>query len=158
MAKDDEAIVEMSLALYGAGSMVPVSAGQIRRTLAIFREEPVRGGALVLDTGTEHAGYALLASFWSNELGGEICTIDELYVGPAWRGRGYASALITALRSGPPLWPRTPVALELEVSHRNTRALALYARLGFGIRWNTTMRMMLPRRAPPEDGAPGTSF
>ena len=154
MAKDDEAIVEMCLALYGDGSMVPVSAGQIRRTLEIFREEPVRGRALVLDTGAARAGYALLASFWSNELAGEVCTIDELFVVPEWRGRGCASALIRSLRSGPPLWPRPPVALELEVSHRNVKALALYARLGFGIRWNTTMRMMLPGAAPSEGAAP----
>jgi len=32
--------------------------------------------------------------------GGEICTIDELSVQSAWRGRGYATALITSLQSG----------------------------------------------------------
>jgi ribosomal protein S18 acetylase RimI-like enzyme len=144
VSKDDDAIVEMSLALYADDPAVTVAAPQVRVTLATFREELVRGRALVLDADGEHAGYAFLVSFYSNELGGEICTIDELYIGPAWRSRGYATMLVASLAGGGEgLWPRKPVALELEVGPANVRALALYERLGFRIKRNSTLRMMI---------------
>ena len=142
--EDDEAIVEMSQWLY---ERLPppdgVTAEQVRITLGVFRDAPVRGRALVLEDEGASRGFAFLVSFWSNELGGEICTIDELYVEPALRGRGSATALVNALREGSSLWPRDAVALELEVSPANPRARALYERVGFREKRNTTLRMLL---------------
>jgi GNAT superfamily N-acetyltransferase len=143
-AHEDNAIVSMSLALY-EHEPARMSEAQVRQTLGTFRAEPIRGRALVLDADGAVAGYAFLVSFWSNELGGEICTIDELYLEPAWRSRGYGSALLTALQSGEPFWPRQPVALELEVSPLNPRAHALYERVGFAVKDNTTLRLMIRR-------------
>ena len=141
-ADDDEAIVTMSLALYNEDPAPPhVSAAQVRETLERFRREPIRGRALVLDVEGARAGYALLVSFWSNELAGEICTIDELYLAPAWRSRGLATVLLESLIAGSSLWPGRPVAFELEVSPDNPRAGSLYERLGFRVKRNTTMRL-----------------
>lgn len=145
-ADDDEAIVAMSLALYDEDpSPLPVSAAQVRATLERLRSEPVRGRALVLEIDGTRAGYALLVSFWSNELGGEICTIDELYVAPALRGRRHATRFMESLIAGESSWPGRPVALELEVSPDNARALRLYERLGWRVKRNTTMRLPLGR-------------
>jgi ribosomal protein S18 acetylase RimI-like enzyme len=139
---DDAAIVSMSLELYHhAPPPEGVSATQVRATLERFRHEAIRGCALILDDGGIPAGYALLVSFWSNELGGEICTIDELFVADRWRSQGYGGQLVAGLRSGGPLWPRRPVALELEVSPANVRARALYERLGFQVKRNATLRL-----------------
>jgi len=145
--EDDEAIVAMSLSLYHGDP--PVTPEQIRKTLAMFREQPVRGRAVILDTDGRPGGYAFLVSFWSNELGGEICTIDELYLEPPIRSQGYGSRLVDALRGAPSLWPQQPVALELEVSPLNPRARALYERLGFAVKRNTTMRLGLRPGVPP---------
>jgi ribosomal protein S18 acetylase RimI-like enzyme len=138
--EEDDAVVSMSLALY-AEAPGRVKEAQVRATLERLRTEPVRGRAIVLDVAGECAGYALLVSFWSNELGGEICTIDELYVTPPCRSRGYATMLVQSLLSGDAIWPRVPVALELEVAPENTRAAALYNRLGFRRKRNTTLRL-----------------
>lgn len=139
---EDEAIVQMSLALYGGDPPPPtVGPEQVRATLERFRAEPVRGRAIVLDVDGRCAGYAFLVSFWSNELAGEICTIDELYVSPPHRSRGYAAMLVQSLVAEGPIWPRVPVALELEVSPSNTRAFALYERLGFRVKRNSTLRL-----------------
>ncbi len=146
VASDDADIVSMCMALNSDDpGPTPVSAEQVLRTLARLREESHRGRAVVCEVNGRLAGYALLISFWSNELGGEVCVIDELFVSPAHRGRGLATDLLTKLGQRESFRGATPVALELEVSPANGRARALYERLGFRSE-NITMRMRLPNR------------
>ncbi|HTJ44553.1 MAG TPA: GNAT family N-acetyltransferase [Kofleriaceae bacterium] len=127
---DDDAIVRSSLALFTEDpSPERVDEAQVRRTLVALRGEPLRGRAIVLEEDGAILGHAFLIAFWSNELGGDVCTIDELYVAPSARTKGHASALIEALARGQ-LYPGA-VALQLEVTPQNARALALYKKLGF---------------------------
>jgi GNAT superfamily N-acetyltransferase len=143
-AEEDDGVVEMSLALYGdAAAAMGITPSRVHATLETFRAEPVRGRTLVLDSRGTLAGFCLLASFWSNELGGEVCVIDELYLKEQWRGFGHATALVEALKTDRTLWPTKPVAFELEVSPRNPEARRLYERLGFHDKHNTTMRLAL---------------
>ena len=124
----------------------PVPPGHMRRTLEYLRAEPARGRALALDIGGATVGYALLVSFWSNELGGEICNVDELYVRPEHRGRGAATSLIRQLAGGTaPFWPGRPVAIELEFTPGNPGAGGFYARLGFAPAKNQLMRLALSK-------------
>jgi ribosomal protein S18 acetylase RimI-like enzyme len=104
---------------------------QTYRTLQKLRDDPSRGRALALELDGTVVGYALLISFWSNELGGEICTVDELYVDPEKRGQGHGTSLLEGLPTNRELWPSEPVAVALEVRPGNARARALYERLGF---------------------------
>ncbi len=141
-AADDEAIVELCAQLYREDpSPEPVPEAHARRTLAALRAEPARGRALALDVDGQVRGYAMLVSFWSNELGGEICTIDELFVAAEVRGRGWGSGLVRAVLHDRAIWPGEPVAFELEVTPSNARARALYERLGFEPRRNASMRL-----------------
>jgi GNAT superfamily N-acetyltransferase len=140
---EDDAIVAMCLALNAEDPGQPVGAEQVQRTLRELRAEPVRGRAVVAELGAEVVGYALLIAFWSNEYGGEICDVDELYVKPAHRGAGIATRLFAQLEDDRALWPRRPVALELEATPANTRARAYYERLGFAAR-NALLRKRLP--------------
>lgn len=128
---DDDALVELCLGLYrdDPGSR-PVGPQEMRTTLITLRREPWRGRAVVAEVEGGLVGYALLISFWSNELGGEVCDIDELFVAPAHRGRGHATALFAAIDEGG-LWPSTPVALALGTTPGNAAARRLYERLGF---------------------------
>jgi ribosomal protein S18 acetylase RimI-like enzyme len=139
---DDQAIIAMCRELNREDpGPKPVPDAHMESTLRALRRQPVRGVALVLEIDGRPRGYALLISFWSNELGGEICNIDELYVAPAVRGKGHASSLMRGLRSEASLWPGKHVALQLEVTPRNAKARALYSRLGFCDAKNTTMRI-----------------
>jgi len=144
VAEEDELIVGMCLALNREDPGEPVSAEQVRRTLATFRAEPTRGRAVVAEVGSEAVGYALLVSFWSNEYGGEICAVDEIYVVPSHRSRGIATELFRSVSIDRSLWNHAPVALELEVTPNNARARAFYERLGFRSR-NQTLRRRLER-------------
>ena len=72
-------------------STVSMTNEKIERTLAMLTRDPVRGVAVVFDRDGAASGYALLCAFWSNELGGEVCILDELYVVAAARGHGGAT-------------------------------------------------------------------
>jgi GNAT superfamily N-acetyltransferase len=140
-ADDHDVLVAMMGALYVEDPSVhTMTADKALRTLQTLASEPIRGKAIVLGMSGATAGYALLASVWSNELGGTVCVVDEIYVAPAHRGAGLATWLVTSLRERTTPWFTDAVAFELEVSPANTRARALYERMGFRAKRNTTLR------------------
>jgi ribosomal protein S18 acetylase RimI-like enzyme len=143
---DDERIVELCLALYAEdpGTRAVDPAG-MQETIRTLRAEPARGRLVVLDDGAGVAGYALLISYWSNELGGEVCHIDELYVATPARGRGHASELVRSLAGDGGPWGSVPVALQLEVTPANAGARSLYERLGFAPMRNANLRRLVTR-------------
>ncbi|MBP6836943.1 MAG: GNAT family N-acetyltransferase [Kofleriaceae bacterium] len=124
-----------------------VTDEQIGRTITTLTAEPVRGRIVVAAEAEPEGGlarppvgYAVLCGFWSNELGGEVCIVDELYVAPPARGAGLASSLLTELVARRAPWFRAAVAFELEVTPTNTRARALDTRLGFRPTKNARLR------------------
>jgi ribosomal protein S18 acetylase RimI-like enzyme len=113
----------------------------VERTLGVLADA-ARGAALVVDDGEGSApfGYAFLSRLWSNELGGDIVFIDEIWVAPERRSGGVGSAVIAhAIRM---MRERGAVAFELEVTPDNARARALYERLGFRPLRNLSLRLV----------------
>jgi GNAT superfamily N-acetyltransferase len=140
--EDDSQILEMCLELYREDpGPKPVPPEQTARTLARFRAEPQRGLACVLELKGKVEGYAFLASFWSNELGGEICTLDEFFVRFGQRGHGHGREFLQQLTAESAFWPGKAVAFDLETTPANQSALAFYASLGFRPAKNTHMRL-----------------
>ena len=129
--RDDDALVEMCMRLYDEDpGGLPVSPENMRATLRALRREPCRGRAVALEIENQASGYALLIAFWSNELGGNICEVDELFVVPEYRSQGHGQSLFKAVSEGR-LWP-TPIAgMALGVTPDNVRARRLYERLDF---------------------------
>jgi GNAT superfamily N-acetyltransferase len=144
---DDDVMVGMGIALNAEdpGSH-PVPSENMRRTLRELRRAPGRGRAVVLELDGRIRGYALLISFWSNELGGNVCTIDELYVEPEHRGRGHATGLIECLSARSEPWLESTVGLALEATPDNVRARRFYERIGFRGA-NVAMQLRLPGSA-----------
>lgn len=141
LPNEENAIIEMCRDLNREDpGPKPVPEAHTLRTLEELRKNPLRGGALVLEADGGIAGYAFLISFWSNELGGEICVLDEFYVRPNHRGQGYGTLLIQGLLQKSPLWPRAYVAVDLEVTPQNLRSRAFYSKMGFLPAKNTHMR------------------
>jgi GNAT superfamily N-acetyltransferase len=89
----------------------------------------------------ETVGYVIVVPFLSNEFGGRIAVLDEVFVMPSHRGRGIGTRAIQAIVA----WARAGgyrFAM-LEVNDRNARARALYERLGFVAQARRTMSLPL---------------
>jgi ribosomal protein S18 acetylase RimI-like enzyme len=112
----------------------------VRMCLALNAEDP--GPRPV---PREHTERTLRA----NELGGEVCTIDELYVDPEHRRRGCGTELLEGLSGRAAPWASSAVALTLEVTPDNVYARRLYERLGFHAR-NLVLRRRLPGFGAPK--------
>lgn len=73
------------------------------------------------------AGYGLLALTYSNEAGGLCIWIEEIYILPAFRGKGIGSAFFARVKDDFPDAKR----FRLEVMRDNDAAIRLYERLGY---------------------------
>ena len=142
---EDDIVVAMCLELYREDpGPRPVRPAQMRETLAVLRREPWRGRAVVLELeGGDVAGYALLISFWSNELGGEVCDVDELFVARDHRSQGFGRSLFAAIEQGD-VWPSPMVAISLVVTPGNSRARRFYEQLEFAAAAVSMVRRLTP--------------
>ena len=82
---------------------------------------------LMLEDETGVVGYFLLAITWSNEAGGMVIWLDELYFKPECRGKGYGTEAFAWVEREYPDAKR----FRLEATHSNQRAIALYGKLGY---------------------------
>ena len=86
---DAPAVVAMMNGLYDEDpASGRLDRGRFGRTIEIFLAQPQRGSVMLIRVRGDLAGYALLVPYFSNELGGVILFIDELFVLPPHRGRG----------------------------------------------------------------------
>lgn len=81
---------------------------------------------LIFEQEGRTAGYALLCKTWSQEAGGPVVWIDELYVLPEFRGKGLGKAFFAGLQEIAPA-----ARYRLEIEPDNARAEKLYNAMGF---------------------------
>jgi GNAT superfamily N-acetyltransferase len=79
--------------------------------------------------GGEDAGYVLLAFSFSLEFDGRIAFVDELFIKPSRRQKGVGAAVLEKVEN---ICLRLGIrVLRLESEAHNSRATALYGRLGY---------------------------
>ena len=92
--------------------------------------EPAHGAVLLLESDDiAEAGYITLGWCFSIEQGGRFLLLDELYLAPAARGRGWGRQALALARD----WAHSQRAsvMRIEVNHHNARAKALYLAAGY---------------------------
>ena len=105
-----------------------MSAEKVAQTFREFTEKPDKGRIIVFEKDHNQVGYAFLVNFWSNEYGGDVVEIDELFVEAAHRGTGIGREFFTWLKKEERC---RAVALSLQTTPSNIRAAAFYHDLGF---------------------------
>lgn len=133
-------IEEMILALYEEDPVgMAMDLRKIRATLDHCGAHPEKIRLVTIWHEDELAGYSLVIFFWSNEFGGDILCLDELYIKKAYRRLGIASRFMQDL---PQLFPGG-AAISLEVTPTNEIAKTFYKHLGFENKENVTMMRMV---------------
>ena len=84
--------------------------------------------AYVFELDGEVVGYSLLAKTYSQEAGGKVLWIEEIYVRKEFRSRGIGRAFFEHLLKNKPVDVKR---LRLEVERENEGAVKLYKSYGF---------------------------
>src|SRR5437016_952506 len=97
-------VLEMMRGLYGqdAGAS-PVDLRRSPQVLRTLLENPQRGRIILFVENTTIHGYAILIPYLSNEFGGTILFIDELFVRAESRRRGIARQFFDYVRRERPM-------------------------------------------------------
>ena len=106
----------------------PITDKKISKTIIELGKKSPRGKIIMFEKESVTIGYSIVLFYWSNEYGGGILHVDELYVKPEHRERGVATAFFKHIAR---TYKDKIVAIQLEVSPSNTRAMNYYQKLGF---------------------------
>jgi ribosomal protein S18 acetylase RimI-like enzyme len=111
-------------------SGIYITLDKIQRTIEFIRNHPLMGNILlIVEKNTEIVlGYCILINYWSNEYGGNLLHLDELYIRPKYRRQGIARSLIHYLKSSK---FNNLVGIQLEISQSNSGAREFYDKLNF---------------------------
>lgn len=120
----------------------PIDDEKVDRTIHAFKQNQEKIRIYMLKNREINIGYAILTCFWSNEMGGDVVIVDELYVEKESRGMGVATEFLVFVKE----INKDAAAIQLEVTPSNQRALAYYRRLGFEPSPNTHLISLLEKR------------
>ncbi len=93
----------------------------------IMRSDVYADGFMIYD-GDEIAGYGMTAKTYSHEAGGLCVWFEELYFTPEHRGKGLGHAFFAFAEA---YYGKELRRVRLETEYDNTRAEALYKKLGY---------------------------
>jgi len=127
----DDAVLEELMREFYAHEGLDYERARAREAVRTLLADPALGRIWLFRVLDDVVGYAAVTVCYSLEFAGRYALVDELYVREAWRGRGIgARALELAAEACSELGV---AAVRLEVDTWNTRAMALYRRLGFDL-------------------------
>ena len=127
-------VVTMMRALYSEDQAAsPVDQSRFPANIDALISAPLLGRIILFREDGLLVGYALLIPYWSNEFGGTLLFVDELFVIPGARNRGIGHSFFRFLGENRPF---DAVAMAVESSPNNVAARRLYDSLGFEHRAN----------------------
>ncbi len=126
---DRQQYITMCKEFYHSDAVLhPVPENYFRWTFDALMEHTPYAAAYIIEQDGEAAGYALLAKSFSQEAGGIVLWIEELYIRPQFQGHGLGTAFFRFLEEQN---DGTVKRYRLEYEPDNVRGAALYRRLGF---------------------------
>lgn len=105
-----------------------VDSSNFKKTFNELMEKNPLIRAIIVEVEDKCAGYAQLSFTWSNEAGGFVVWLEEIYIKPEFRGMKLGTELINFILNE---YKNKASRFRLEVSPANDSAARLYSRLGF---------------------------
>lgn len=127
--EDWEDYLDLSRDFYrGDFAAASVSESHFSKTFQLLMEKSPFVKGYFLEGYGETVGYALLSFSYSNEAGGLVLWLEELFLSPQWRDQGLGRDFLSFLEEK---WKGQIKKIRLEVAGNNSKALGFYAELGF---------------------------
>ena len=128
---DAEGVFAMMEVFYASDALlIHPNQEVLRRTLEdCLADGPYLEGFVFEEEGIL-SGYAMVAKSYSTEAGGKCIWIEDLYLAPAYRGKGAGTAFLTFIAQR---YTGQAVRLRLEAEPENDRAMRTYRSAGFEI-------------------------
>lgn len=128
-AQDREEYLAMADAFYHTDGVIrPIPREHLEAGFEELMRSDQYACAYICEDGDKVLGYALLARTFSQEAGGIVLWIEELYIKDGYRDKGLGKAFFEQFFATLPAEVRR-VRLEIELD--NTRAIAVYKQFGF---------------------------
>lgn len=126
--EDRKVFLEFCQDFYSSGAVLhAVDPDNFCRTFdACISGNPYTEGFL-MEVEDRPAGYILVSHTWSNEVGGMVALLEELYFVPEFRGKGLGTEALEWFRKE----YESARRLRLEVNRENEGAIRLYQRKGY---------------------------
>lgn len=99
----------------------------MENTFALCITENPYARMLMIEEAGQVIGFCLLSFTWSNEVGGMVVLVEEVYFRGEARGKGYGKQLMGWLEEEYPKARR----FRLEATHGNVAAIGLYQKMGY---------------------------
>ncbi len=126
---DRDLYIRLAEEFYSSDAVLhPIPRTYIERTAGEALRSDAYAEIYLLECEGEPAGYGLTARTFSQEAGGSVLWIEELYIREQFRSRGLGREFFSYIEEKNK--DRT-ARIRLEVEEKNTRAASLYERLGY---------------------------
>lgn len=104
----------------------PINSSKVEATINEYKENSQKIKIIIILKNSYIIGYSLLVYFWSNEYGGNILFIDELYIKKEFRNKGIGSYFLKYVENMDDI-----NAIQLETTPSNKRVYKYYKKMGF---------------------------
>lgn len=126
---DRAAYLALAEEFYSSPAVIhPVPVEYLERTFDELMRSENYAECYIFECDGKAVGYALLAKTFSQEAGGMVCWLEELYVRSQYRCRGIGKEFFALLQNE--ICPDMS-RFRLEVERDNIKAISLYERMGF---------------------------
>ena len=128
---DFDAVLSMMLVFYASDALLVHPCEEVlRKTLTDALADTPYLEAFGFEENGELAGYGMVAMSYSTEAGGLCAWIEDIYIQPEHRGKGFGSSFLTFVKGR---YENRVARIRLEAEPENARAMAVYRKAGFAV-------------------------
>lgn len=128
---DFETVLSMMLVFYASDALL-IHPGEevLRKTLSDALADTPYLEAFGFEEAGVLTGYGMVAMSYSTEAGGLCAWIEDIYITPEHRGKGYGTRFLTFVKDR---YGDRVARIRLEAEPENERAMAVYRKAGFEV-------------------------